>query len=491
MFSRAREVFADYVAAPERHWDEGPGGRGEVKKITRCLTAIEARDGTSRAAIAQAVLASAERRSSGHPPTVYIGGRGGSGSHWLAEMLHDLGAFANLGEVALPKEMRNEIKHWSPAERAMIVDAIHLLHALPGRPDAATLSFVNSRGSVHYLTFKRWDPTCLFVHLIRDPREQCMSVAFRKPMARQLHQTEGDSESDDEFLRLMIYLNRASTLRTIASPVPPDYVARYEELREDPRPALRAIAALARVELAPEAVDRVAFDHRAENIQAGLAPSKGNLYQGARRDWKQTSTARQRQFLHAGLADVIDLTGYSPDDCLGTPAEPVPRTEPLTFSLPPGVLLGELHARTADSDHWQRLGAAAGQIVIPADTAVRLRCPGGWTSSLRQLDQLPTDLLMGLCLAGNRDVRDEDLSALAGHHSLRELDLSRTAITDAALEHILALPELSGLAVLECALSPSALADFGRRRPGCRLITGRLWSEDWRPKGWLDDRFIP
>jgi Sulfotransferase domain len=488
VFNQAREAFADYITNPERYWDESPG---EIQKIVRALAAIEARDGSARDAVIESVLAAAERRASGHLPTVYVGGRGGSGSHWLAEMLHDLGSFANAREVAVPRALRNVIMRWPPAERAMLVDAIHLFHALPERPEAERCSLVNSRGSVHFITFKRWDPSCLFVHLIRDPREQCMSVTYRKPTAREVNRTQADADSDHDFLRRMIYLNRASTLRTIGSPIEPDHVVRYEELREDPRTALTAIASAAGIEVAPSDLDRVAFEHRAENIQAGLTPSKGNLSQGGSRGWQETSSQRQRQFLHAGLSDVVDLTNYPLDDCLGAPAELAVISEEITISFPTGVLLGELYGRTDDDATWQHLGAAAGEVTIPAGTAIRLRCPGGWTSHLSHLAHLPDDSLSSLCLVGNRDVRDEDLTALIRLRSLRELDLSRTPITDAALAHLSRLPQLRGLAVLECALTASALAEFARQRPGCQLVAGKLWSEHWRAEGRLEERFIP
>jgi hypothetical protein len=486
--SSAHELFAHYLTAAAEYWGTGPGPDVQVGKIVRATAAIAEREGLSRDETIEYVLVAARRRGDGHPPTVHIGGRGGSGSHWLAEMLNDLGSFADCGEVAFPSPLRKRMRELALDQQSLLLDAIHLLHALPGSKNAAELSLVNSRGTVHYMAFKRWEPGCRFVHLIRDPREQCISVTYRKPDARELYPAGG---GDEDFLRLMVYLNRASILRVLGSPVAPDLVVRYEDLRSEPVRALLGLARGLGIEVSSEAAERVAFQHRAENIQAGLAPSKGNLYSGPRRGWRETTSERERQILHAGLSDIVDITRYPLDDCLGRLPEPEGLSEEVLVELADGVLLGELHARSASAPEWEPLCGAAGTVRLPAGIEVRLRCPGGWTSGLAHLPALPAGALHSLCLAGNQDVLDGDLVHLASHPGLRELDLARTPITDQGLAHVEALQGLRGLNLLGSRVSDEGAREYAAAHPGCTIAAGNLWAGEWRAKGWLEDQFIP
>jgi hypothetical protein len=486
--SRAHALFVHYLTAPSEYWGGGPGAEVQVGKIAAALANIGERQGLTPDETIEHVMVGARRRAAGHPPTVHIGGRGGSGSHWLAEMLNDLGRFADCGEVAFPVPLRKRMRDLPLAGQSLLIDAIHLLHAMPGSANAAELSLVNSRGTVHYMPFKSWEPGCRFVHLIRDPREQCISVTYRKPDARELYPVGG---GDEDFLRLMVYLNRASILRVLWTPVAPDHVVRYEDLRSDPATVLLGLAGGLGMPVSAEVAEKVAFQHRAENIQAGLAPSKGNLSGGPRRGWRETTSERERQILHAGLSDVIDITRYPLDDCLGRRPSPEPLRNELVVELPPGVVLGELHVRTAAASQWERLCAAEGTVRLAAGTEVRLRCPGGWTSGLRHLSAFAPGAISSLCLAGNQDVCDDDLAGLATHGGLRELDLARTPITDRGLVHLAALPRLRGLNVLGSRVTARAATAFAGAHPGCTVASGNLWAGEWRAKGWLEDRFIP
>ncbi len=484
----AHDVLGHYLTKTGEYWDGGKSGRYQVHKVLTGLSQLSERDQLSPAQAIDYVFDCAQRRADGHLPTIYIGGRGGSGSHWLAEMLHDLGPFVDAGEVAFPSSLRRRLRDLTVREQALVIDAIHLVHALGKRPGAAEQSIVNSRGTVHYLPFKRWEPGCFFVHLIRDPREQCVSVTYRKPNARQLYRTDG---GDEGFLRLMVYLNRASLLRVLSSPIAPDYVVRFEELRADPERVLVGLARAVGVSVSPQTAADVAFQHRAENIQAGLAPHKGNLSRGSSRAWNETTSERERQILHAGLSDIIDITRYPSDDCLGIRGEPAPLDEDLRAELPESVILGELHGRGAGEEEWRELGFATGTVKLPRGFEIRLRCPGGWTSGMEGLGALPPQALSRLCLAGNHDVTDDDLVHLRSQPDLCELDLARTQITDAGLGRLQALPRLRGLNLLGSRVSDSAAGAFSRRHPDCVVAAGELWSEEWREKGWLEDQFIP
>src|SRR5688572_16296045 len=82
----AKRVLATYVAEVERFWT-GAGIR-QARKLRSCLEKLARREGVSAAALLERVTEMADARRASRPPTVYVTGLGGSGSHWVAEMLN-------------------------------------------------------------------------------------------------------------------------------------------------------------------------------------------------------------------------------------------------------------------------------------------------------------------------------------------------------------------------------------------------------------------
>jgi hypothetical protein len=484
-----RDLVRHYLLSAPEYWEGRLEGPYQLQKIELALAAIEERHGLSRDAAVDQVLGLAGSRAAGHPPTVYVGGRGGSGSNWLAEMLHDLGPFANAGEVYLPRTLLRELRQLSRRQQAHVVDAIQLLHALRNRDDASAYSIVNPRGTVHYLRFKEWEPGCFYIHLIRDPREQCMSVTYRKPKARELrYPVDGGAE---EFLRLNVNLYRTSLLRVLSHPVAPDYVVRYEDLRSGAEAVLVDLANAIGVSVPSTRAQGVAFSRSAEAILSGTGEATGNLYRGQRRTWRESTSVQERQVLHAGLTDILDVTHYDLDDCTGARLEPAPIQSDVVVELPQDVMLGELHARSPSSSAWERAAWATGSVHFAGGLEFRLRCPGGWTTALPSLSLLPAGALSALCLSANQDVSDDQLLTLSCQPQLRELDLSRTPISDAGLEHLDALRDLRALNLLGSRVTTEGAMTFADRHPQCVVAAGQLWSEQWRQKGWLEDEFLP
>ena len=66
----------------------------------------------------------------------------------------------------------------------------------------------------------------MFIHLVRDPRDQVLSFTHRKPGSRANYPIE----PFEEFLRLMLIFNRTSLAEIMMAPVHPDLVCRYEDL---------------------------------------------------------------------------------------------------------------------------------------------------------------------------------------------------------------------------------------------------------------------
>jgi hypothetical protein len=92
--------------------------------------------------------------------------------------------------------------------QACAIDAIHVLQGWPRAADVWASSIVNCAAGVQKLRLcKRWDPGAIGIHLVRDPREQVLSVTFRKTGFRRYEETDA---SDTEYLQRMAQRNAAS-----------------------------------------------------------------------------------------------------------------------------------------------------------------------------------------------------------------------------------------------------------------------------------------
>jgi hypothetical protein len=497
--SGVRELLGRYVAECESFWTETTNKRQREKqcgKVRRHVALIEEQFGLSPDQALDQVLEFAHARLIDRPSTVYITGRGGSGSHWLAEMLADLGPFADAGEVPFPARLTRELMSWPLQEQAMFVDCVQLLHAWTGQPypdqpakphpDISSRHVVNSNGDIRPLWAKLLEPQCVFVHLIRDPRDQVLSFTYRKLGA----QARYPIEPLEDFLRLMLIFSRVSLVKLLTGPVAPDLVCRYEELRSDASRALREIVSRAGAEVPSEAIDDVASRHSAEERRAGRAPL-GNLSRIPHKRWQDTASRTEKLLMHAGLAEVIDTFGYAPDDCAGEPVEFAPLPADFHVELPDAVALGELHVRRDPRSGWERLGDGAGTFTLPAGVMSRLRVPGGWTAEVSRIAELmPDGSLSSLCLAGNTDVTDGQLGPLVGRRGLVELDLARTPVTDACIETIVQITQLRHVSLIGTAVSAAAEERLRRSLLDCQVSSGPMITDSMRGRGFFDETLI-
>lgn len=493
--TRTRELLGRYIAECPVFWTGARADIKQCKKLWRHLDVIENHIGLGRGEAIEQVIAFGEARLADRPATVYVSGRGGSGSHWLAEMLGDLGSFADAGEVSMPGALSRTMASWPIDEQSLFVDCVHLLHAWSGqayadqpiRPhhDIADLHIVNSNGDVNSLRAKLTEPGCLFIHLVRDPRDQVLSFTYRKPGARRTYPVE----PVEDFLRLMVIFNRVSLNKVLGAHVRPDLVVRYEDLREGAAPMLREIVARTGGRISDELIEDVAYRHSAAARRQGLA-GRGNLSKNSK-TWREIATAQEKLLMHSGMAEVVDTLGYGLDDCQGRPLEFVPLAEEHTVTLPEGVALGEIHVRREAEGCWERAGDAAGTFTIPAGAMTRLRAPGAWTVGIERLAKLlPTGSLSSLCLAGNLEATDALVARLAGFSGLVELDLARTAVTDGCLEPLAQMRGLRHLGLVGTAVSAEGVARLAEALPECAISMAPMITEPMRGRRLFDEDLI-
>ncbi|HSK97205.1 MAG TPA: sulfotransferase [Euzebyales bacterium] len=456
-----RAVVAAYLADPAEFW--GPDAPRHADKLVAKKRAVHERDGLSDADIVDAVVSMAAKRARGRPVPVYVTGLGGSGSHWVSGMLNDLGGLAAAGEVYVPQRLLDDLDALDDAEQACAVDAIHLLHAWPRTTDVWAAGIVNCAAGVGKLRLaKRWDPRAVGIYLVRDPRDQVLSVTFRKMGFRQYEDPEA---SDADYLRRMAERNLASyrQARSVSDLI--DIRCRYEDLSDDPRPVLRQVLQVLGREIDETVVERVAVLHDAETIRAGKGSTITNLDEGGQSaSWRTVDPARQRT-LHMHLVDVIHGLGYPPGDCMSPPL-PDHALPTRTIRVPDG-LAGHWFERA--DDLWTPLEVSDGTVAPTGGTPVLLRVGSG-SGDLGALEHCGPDDIQALCVAANADVDDEALRHLRGLTGLRTLDLARTAVTDAGLDHLEPLAALQ-----QVHLAGTATTAQGRARLAERMSQVTIW----------------
>ncbi len=476
----AISLFEEYVRQPERFWPPGPQSREHrqvrrLKAVTR--TGAEAMGADAKAAtkrVASLALARAARR----PPPIYVMGLGGSGSHWLAEMLVELLDTLYAGEVYLPSSLLTRIEAMPEDERGLFVDCLHLIHSF-GDPLNAGLpidgllgaAVINAAGGVAHPRIKGWDPECFVIHMLRDPRDQVASVTFRKLGYRR---EMAPDASDEEYLVEKAKATARNHEGWRKSAVEPDFLCRYEELRSSPVDTLeRLLSALGKA-VTPGRIAEVARDNDGSLMQGGQVMPRGNFYLDDGRGSRREPSERQRALLHAELAEIRARAQYPADDCLGRALDLAEAGSDRSLHFPSSGDLGTLSVRDGTigaEAGWKLLGPAAGTVSVPAGTCLKLRVHDTASrEAVESLKVLPPDGLESLCLAGNPALDDDLLGTLTGSlGQLRELDLARTGVSGDGIARLVSLERLRGLNLIGTDVSAQSVADLRTALPSLEI----------------------
>lgn len=164
------ERFYRYVKEAETEW---PTGRErQAIKFRRFMGHRSASD----------IVNQVKARSSQHR-TIYLLNCGGSGSHWLGNMLSEAGPFFYCGEVYVPPRMLKELQNASLEDAVALLDCLHLAHleVAVGPEDTVINSAHLSGWKLSELDARAKNA----ILLVRDPLNVLMSRTFRKQAYRE------------------------------------------------------------------------------------------------------------------------------------------------------------------------------------------------------------------------------------------------------------------------------------------------------------------
>ncbi|HKY57468.1 MAG TPA: heparinase II/III family protein [Aeromicrobium sp.] len=296
----------DLIYDAPRYWpDDSYFHRRNRQKLARAWSRLTPLHDLSRSTVVDRYIDILERRRDRKIPTLYAMSNGGSGCHFLGQLLDGLDGLQLTDEVYFPPRLLKDIADSGDERSALALDFINFFHAGTVEPEHHDLRIVNI-GHVHPDTppahLARMDTNGHFILLIRNPYDIAVSRAFRKPEYRA--QT-APQMSDDEYLQRQVdgtkaFLSRARAFQW-------HNVVRYEDLISDPA---AAVGPLVRdLGLTFDEDQFAAVRHRldASRTSADAGPaSSGNLNTQP----QESLTPRQIEILHDGLADLASEFGY-------------------------------------------------------------------------------------------------------------------------------------------------------------------------------------
>lgn len=227
------DEFTRYVRAPHDAWpSEQPLQARKLEEFTARQAAVR---GMTVTETVNGIVASAEKRAAGRPPTLFMINCGSSGSHWIEAMLSALPGIHACGEVYLPAPLSARLAAATDHDRACFLDALHQIHLEdPAKTVGDQDVMINSAHS--------WGPHDLMgasakpVFLVRDPLDVVISRTFRKPkLRRHLVPTADDRQYLEQNITMVEKFYRSAMRRK------PGHMIRYEDMRASPGESLASL----------------------------------------------------------------------------------------------------------------------------------------------------------------------------------------------------------------------------------------------------------
>ncbi|WP_187471152.1 heparinase II/III domain-containing protein [Luteimonas viscosa] len=233
--ARPRGLMRSYVLDPNQWWP--PESAHHARKIAARVGRSE-KEGLSAEAFVEELYALAVVRQRHHRPTLHLANMGYPDAAIVESRLRAAMGMLVAGEVYLPGSIQRLVPDWPDAERLLLVDMVHLLHAA-ATPDANILnSVVNSSQSQLKDTFWRGNDRAVRALVTRDPVDAALNgMARARPASGWATEADAETALARQVERLKRFAGWAVTQRFAL-------VFRVEDFAADPQPVLEEIARL-------------------------------------------------------------------------------------------------------------------------------------------------------------------------------------------------------------------------------------------------------
>lgn len=297
-----------------------PSDMRSFGKMLNAAAAFADETGIERDALADRLTGfTLERR--GHAPfSVHMLTQGGTGSHWLGDLLQDAAAAIYVGEVYFHADVMALADALGADEADRFFDAVELLHMFLRERASAPLAriptapLINSaHGLQSFDLFQRYRRDSRAFELIRDPRDRTLSVTYRKPGFRA---EQAPDASDEDYLRAKARATRNHTAKLGRRDDTPALVVRFETIVAATDQSIRELCGALGMGCEESDLDAAVARHAPNNARIETPTSRLNPA-GTSRHWYADASTEDLRLIHGETADAIVALGYPLCDCQG------------------------------------------------------------------------------------------------------------------------------------------------------------------------------
>jgi hypothetical protein len=290
------DVVELYIRNPESFW-RGPMLR-HAAKIHETGKSFQRHGVKHPRDLAELLISEVGRVRDVRQSPVFIMGAGGSGSTWLGRLVGDLPGYQYGREIYIPPGVSYLYRKLKTPHMSEAIWAIMLLHSCGYSDDPMNFDheFVNSARSIKDFDILQaiW-PKGKFIFLVRDPRDQVLSVTYRKADYRK---AIAPDKNNLEYLlyNAKKYMKLYKLYKYYCSKYPNIiYTIKYEDLKKDTCDELIKLRDNFKMSNANEEIAKSVFDNDAENMRTGKVKKRGNLDEGGlAKDWRSLLTEKER-----------------------------------------------------------------------------------------------------------------------------------------------------------------------------------------------------
>lgn len=143
-------------------------------------------------------------------------------------------------------------------------------------------------------------PNCILCFVLRDPRDACLSIKYRKPFG----------EQNDLSVWARVFRGYYEVFEKYRGSAQIDLL-RYEDWLQDPRGELTRFVRTHDLVMSAQEIEEAVMAHDASAIRAGKAPKAGNLSNAKAGAWAKEISDEDQKTLKTILGEVVEIAGYA------------------------------------------------------------------------------------------------------------------------------------------------------------------------------------
>ncbi|MBW4933785.1 hypothetical protein [Marinobacter sp. F4206] len=217
--------FEKCLGSPELPGETPSEKRAASKVRTHLPRLQELANISSRTNFYKVLFSVSEQRVSNDAEIIFLHSAGGSGSHWVQDLLLKKGLVQPCGEVKFAKPVSSIVSRLKGTERDVALNAIHLLNLSDIDLNSLYIPIVNSSHMSGWKMSDLYRGKKRNVLLLRDPVDIVMSRTFRKNSYREFISPDSD---DQEYLRKNVSFVKEFYRKAIGKTF--DLVIKFEEI---------------------------------------------------------------------------------------------------------------------------------------------------------------------------------------------------------------------------------------------------------------------